>query len=303
MTRLNLALASAATAFALSFGLAAPAEAKITELKFHVVQTEFDDTPSMEMTHNGKSWIWAKQDKTFNVRTKVKIKSIGNRFWNAAILVERTGAYLWWMPEHKTFEYEKLEHTSVGKIFLAPFKNDAASLCSVFGGAKKTVRDMEIGLRMWAESSNGGPSVKGIFPVRVVCSPKRESASASADATPPARVPVALKVNEVKLYTSPAKPACGKPVRLIAEFHTNKPGKVEFTLHRKDGEKQAASITVDKTPGGYAKRWSKEYVYDTSITREYKVVVKGHPISTDWVPVAVKCGAGADVKRPGALFN
>ncbi len=304
MKRPAFSVAIAATTLAVStFVFAAPAAAKITELKFHVVQTTLDDAPYMEMEHNGKSWVWSSQSKNFNVRTKVKLKSVGNRFWNAAVVVERTGEYLWWMPEHKTFEYEKLEHTTIGKNFLAPFKNDAASLCSVFGGAKKTVRDMEIGLRLWAESSNSGPSVKGIFPVRVVCSSKKEPASASADATPPARVPVALKVNEVRLYTSPAKPVCGKPVRLIAEFHTNKPGKIEFTLHRKDGEKQAASISVDKTPDGYAKRWSKEYSYDTSITREYKIVVKGHPISTEWVPVTVKCGVGKEPKRPGAFAN
>jgi hypothetical protein len=255
------------------------------------------------MTHDGSAYIWTSQNDNFNIRTKVKIKAVGSRFEYAGIQVERNGAGLWSMPKHKTFGYEQLEHTTIGKAFLSPFKNDARALCDVFGGAKKTVRDMEIGLRMWAESTNGGPSVKGILPVRVVCSPKKEPASASADATPPSRKPVELKVTELKLYTSPAKPVCGKPVRLIAEFHTNKAGTVEFTLHRKDGEKQAASIAVDKTPGGYAKRWSKEYLYDTSITREYKIAVNGQKVSTDWVPVAVNCDAAKKLKRPGALFN
>jgi hypothetical protein len=300
MKRLGLPAAIVAAALALSFGLAAPAEAKITDLRFHVVQNGFTNLPVMEMVHDGNAYSWANQNDTFNVQTKVKIKSIGNRFEFAGILVERTNAGLWSMPRHKTFEYEKLEHTSVGKPFLSPFKNDAKALCDVFGGEKKTVRAMEIGLRLWAESTNGGPSVKGILPVSVVCMPKKAPTSAGE---PPPRVPVALKVTEVKLYTSPAKPVCGKRVRLIAEFHTNKAGKVDFTLHRRDGEKQAASIAVDKTAGGYAKRWFKDYVYDQSITREYKIVVNGQTVSTGWVPVAVKCGAGADVKRPGALFN
>lgn len=291
MKRLNLSVAIAAIALALSFGLAAPAEAKITELKFHVVQTQFDEGPYMEMTHDGKDWVWSSQGKNFNVSTKVKIKSVGNRFEQAGIQVDRTGGYLWKMPRHKTFKYENLEHTTIGKVFLSPFKGDAASLCSVFGGAKKTIRDMEIGLRLWAEYSNGGPSVKGIFPVRVVCMPKKE----------PARVPVAFKITDVKLYTSPARPVCGKPVRLIAEFHANMAGTVEFTLHRRDGEQQAASLDIGKTQGGYAKRWSKEYVYTQSIRREYMVVVKGHPFSVGWVPVAVTC-VGND-KRPGALVN
>jgi hypothetical protein len=78
----------------------------------------------------------------------------------------------------------------------------------------------------------------------------------------PKRVPNdPLKVTELKLYTSPAKPVCGKPFRLVAEFHTNKPGKVNFTLHRHDGEKQNASVEVGAVKGGFAKRWWKEYVY------------------------------------------
>lgn len=285
-----LAVAAIATASLLD---ASPASAKITDMRFHVVQTELDDVPYMEMVHDGKNYAWASEGKNFNIRTKVKIKSVGNRFWNAGVLVERTGGHLWVMPEHKTFSYEKLEHTTIGKAFLSPFKNDARALCDVFGGDKKTVRDMDIALRMWVESTNGGPSVKGIMPVRVVCMPKKE----------PARTPVAFKVTEVKLYTLPAKPACGEPVRLVTEIHSNKPGKVEFTLFRRDGEKQAASLTTEKAGKGYAKRWSKQYVYNSSIKREYLVTVTGHAFSTSWVPIEVKCGAGADHKGPSGFAN
>jgi hypothetical protein len=272
---------------------AMPASAKITELKFHVVTTQFDNVPYMEMTHDGKTYNWTSQDKNFNVRTKVLVKSIGNRFSNAGIIVTRTNASLWKMPSHKTFKYEKLETTAIGKAFLSPFKNDARALCDVFGGDKKNIRDMEIGLRMWAESVNGGPSVKGIMPVRVVCMPRKQ----------PDRMPVAFKVTDVKLYTIPAKPACGKPIRLVTEIRSNKSGKVDFTLHRRDGEKQQVSITTEQTAKGYAKRWSKEYVYNNSIRREYLVVVNGHPLSTDWVPVDVKCGVGTDAEMPGDLAN
>lgn len=265
---------------------AAPAAAKITEMKFHVVQTELDDVPYMEMAHDGQNYNWVSQDKNFNIRTKVLIKSSGNRFWQAAIEVEGTNQYLWWMPKHKTFKYENLEHTTIGKTLLSSFKNQAAALCDVFGGKQKTVRDMNIPLRMWVEHT-GGPSVKGTLPVRVVCQRKKE----------PQRKPVALEVTSLKLYTLPAKPVCGKPVYLVTEIHTNKPGKVEFTLHRRDGEQQAASLTTEKAGNGYAKRWTKQYVYNSSIKREYLVVLKGHPFSTNWVPLAVNCGVGADIKK------
>lgn len=286
-------ITTAAAILAAGLLSAAPAVAKITDMRFHVVQTSLDDVPYMEMVHDGKNYAWANEGKNFNIRTKVKIKSVGNRFSNAGILVERTGGPLWKMPEHKTWSYEKLEHTTIGKAFLSPFKNDAKALCDVFGGDKKQVRDMEIGLRMWVEYTNSGPSVKGIFPVRVVCMPKKA----------PARTPVAFKVTEVKLYTLPAKPACGKPVRLVAEIHSNKAGKVDFTLFRRDGEKQAASLTTEKAGKGYVKRWSKQYVYNSSIKREYLVTVTGHAFSTSWVPIEVKCGVGAGSKGPSGLVK
>lgn len=286
-------ITTAAAILAAGLLSATPAAAKITDMRFHVVQTELDDVPYMQMVHDGKNYSWASEGKNFNIRTKVKIKAVGNRFSRAGILVERTGAGLWTMPEHKTWNYEKLEYTTIGKAFLSPFKNDAKALCDVFGGDKKQIRDMEIGLRMWVDYTNSGPSVKGIFPVRVVCMPKK----------PPPRVPVAFKVTEVKLYTLPAKPVCGKPVKLVFEVHSNSAGKVDFTLFRRDGEKQAASLTTEKAGKGYVKRWSKQYVYNSSIKREYLVTVTGHAFSTPWVPIDVRCGIEAGQKGPAGLVN
>jgi hypothetical protein len=111
-------------------------------------------------------------------------------------------------------------------------------------------------------------------------------------------------VTQLKLYTVPAEPKCGQPVSLITEIHTNKPGKVEFQLFRRDGEKQEASLVTEKISGGYAKRWSKRYTYNQSIRREYLVVVRGHEFSSQWVPVDVRCGAQADnADRPADLAN
>ncbi len=101
-----------------------------------------------------------------------------------------------------------------------------------------------------------------------------------------------LQISEVKIFTLPANPVCGKPVRLVTEIFTNEPGTVEFTLHRRIGRKQKASLTTDRVGDGYAKRWHKHFVYTHSITREYMVVVKGHDYETSWIPVDVSCKTG-----------
>ncbi|MEZ5811135.1 MAG: hypothetical protein R3D45_06925 [Rhizobiaceae bacterium] len=98
------------------------------------------------------------------------------------------------------------------------------------------------------------------------------------------------QVSEVRLYTMPAKPACGETVRLVTEIRTTGPGKIDFTLMRRVGRNEKASLTTDKAGDVYMKSWSKEFVYRHSVTREYKVVLDGHQIATDWIAVNVKCG-------------
>ena len=112
-----------------------------------------------------------------------------------------------------------------------------------------------------------------------------------------------LGVSEVRLYTLPAQPICGKPVRLIAEIHTTKPGKVNFVLHRREGRSQNASLTTQKDEDGYAERWSREYVYKYSVRREYRIVVKDEKFSTNWVPVEVTCSASGQHKGIASLIR
>ena len=95
---------------------------------------------------------------------------------------------------------------------------------------------------------------KGKLPIKVVCQAKQ-----------PKRAKIDLKVSKLKLYTIPARPKCGQPVRLVTEIHTNKPGKVNFMLFRHDGAKQAASL---KTGNGYAKRWAKTYTFNKTTKRK-----------------------------------
>ncbi len=105
-----------------------------------------------------------------------------------------------------------------------------------------------------------------------------------------------IEVSDVKLFAQPENPVCGEPVHIIAEIRTTKPGAVEFMLHRREGRSQKASLTTQETDGGFIERWQKEYVYNHSVKREYRVVVKGGKQATSWMPVNVSCGGGSSIK-------
>lgn len=280
--------------FALAAGgiglAAAPAEAKIKDLKFHVATTQFDDVPSMEMVADDSGYHWVDQGKNFNIRIKILMKSVGSRI-TSAYVGTNGGSNLWVLPAgYKTYDYEQLISTAVGKAYLTPFQNNARALCDVFGGSTKVVRDMELSLRLWASAGSDFQETKNTMNVKVVCGPK------------PAPKPMVFAVTSLQLYASPAKGRCGEPVKLYAEVRTTYPGKVDFTLHRKDGEKQNVSVTTAPDGrGGFVNRWSKQYLYDASIKREYKVVLKDQPLTTPWIPVEVQCGVGTDANRPAGL--
>jgi hypothetical protein len=286
----KVAIAALAAASSL---VAAESHAKVKELKFHVVQDQFAEMPTLEMRYDGDKWVWANKGDGYNIKVKIKIDSSIYKVRGGVIDVPRANMALWAMPAGlETKDYEKLETVNVGKAMLSPFQGDAANLCSVFGGEKKSVRDLDATAVLSVIEIAETRSTKGVLPIKVVCLPKE-----------PHRAPVDLTVTELKVYTLPANPLCGQPVHLVTEIHSNKPGNVNFTLFRKDGEKQDASLTTEKVADGYARRWSKNYVYNQSIKREYKVMVKGSELTSDWVAVEVKCGANADIKRPLKLTN
>ena len=273
--------------------MSAQAEAKIKDLGFRVIQDQFSEMPTLEMRFDGSKWVWANKGDGYNIKVKIKIDSSVYKVSGGMIHVPQANMPLWAMPAgYKTKDYEKIETVYVGKPMLTSFQGDAANLCSVFGGEKKSVRDLEATAILSVLHSAETHSTKGILPIKVVCLPK-EAAPA----------PAKLTATALKVYTLPANPKCGQPVHLVTEIHSDMAGKVNFTLFRKDGEKQDASLTTEKVGNGYVKRWSKKYVYDQSIKREYKVMVKGSQLQSEWVAVDVKCGANADLDRPQGLTN
>jgi hypothetical protein len=270
------------------------AMAKIQEVKFHVVQGEFENLPTMEMKYQGGNWKWVNSGDSFNTRIKIYFKARGKVNFAHIHLVD-TGASLWALPaNYKTSKYEELRTVSIGKTILTPFQSKAAALCDVFGGQNKAVRDMSLSAQMQVSQSGDVVRKNGPLPVKVVCQPKPGD---------PARTPVDLKVSQLKLYTIPARPVCGEPVVLITEIWTNKPGKVDFFLTRSDGKKQAASVTTGKVANGYVQRWSKTYTHKKSVDLKYQVVLANQSMTSNWADMKLKCGAGADIAKPGDLAN
>lgn len=270
------------------------AEAKMKDMSFHVVQNEFSSAPTLEMEFKGGKWTWANKGENFNIQVKIKLRAIANKFRGGMIAVPDTGMQIWQMASgYATNNLETLVPMTIHKAYLAPLQGRAAMLCDVFGGEKKAVRDMPLPAVLSVSQGGDVSRKNGTFPVKVVCMAKPE----------PQRAPVDFKVSDVKLYTVPARPMCGRPVNLVAEFHANKAGKVDFQLHRRDGNMQQASVNIGKTGKGYAKRWSKTYNFSKSSSHEYMVVVKGHPFSVGWVPVTVSCSAKTDQDRPSDMAN
>ena len=178
-------------------------------------------------------------------------------------------------------------------LHLAPMEKLGRDLCKSHGGTNIKEIKTQIPVQMQVLFQNKDASLQtftkdGNVPALVMCHPQQ-----------PKRESVALKLTDLKVYTVPAKPACGKPVRLVAEFWTNKAGKIDFQLARGDGEMQKASVQTQSVGGKYVKRWGKEYKFSKSESRKYMILVTGHPASSKWVPINVRC-VGKDA-RPGAI--
>ncbi len=279
---------------------ALPANAKIKEMKLHFAQTQLDNPPAMEMHFKNGNWVWKNQSVVYKSRAKIKVRSKTWRVSDARLVVFDAGRTryadtLWQLPlNYKTYKYEKLVTVNIGKKVLAAQKSAAVALCNTFGSTEKVVRTLNVTAELQAiATQDGWKYKKANLPVRIVCMPKPN----------PARKPVEFKISQLKLYTIPAKPKCGKPVSLIAKFKTNKPGDIKFTLHRKDGNKQNISIKTHRVGNGYGVSWSKKYTLTKSVNRNYMIVVSNPLTSTQWVPLKVRCGVGADVSSANSLAN
>jgi hypothetical protein len=298
------ALAPIAAAAAFVTIAAAPAHA--ASLDFDIVTNQFAK-PAMHFDYKDGKFVWDRKPITTAFRASGSIER-GYR-WNTAVTLApnaKGGKAMSGAMPYKDRNFTHSDSITFPASFLSAYTGQFAKFCARNAGPQTKVFDnlsvtftfirsyYEGGYTSESEVGRVDPRVtKAVtMPMTVSCGPI------------PKRVPSdPLKVTEVKLYTSPAKPQCGKPFRLVAEFHTNKAGKVNFTLHRHDGLKQNAAIEVGEVKGGFAKRWFKEYTTTSSIERSYKISVKGQELAAQWLPVTVTCGAKDTGKPADALTD
>lgn len=286
----NTFLKFAMAAFVLSSPLSATqVSAKVKDIKFHFVQGAYEDYPVYEMKFQNGNWQWTNKGKTFKPRMKLYSKHNNKHATGSYVALEGKNI---WIVEKLPKKYEKLVSLNIGKSILQKKEAAARGACKNYGGSKKVVKDMGLvgKFTIHAGQQNGGASKSAVLTTKVVCHAKTQTSGAqSAGANAGGHSTFALKLKKLKLYTIPAKPACGKPVKLVAEFHTNRPGKVDFMLYRGDGEKQKASVTTSKGGTGSSKRWAKTYTFKQNTNRKYMVTALGHKASTQWVPMTVTC--------------
>ncbi len=280
-------LNTAMAALALSASIhASEVSAKVKDMKFHFVTGAHEDYPVYEFKFKDGKWKWVNKGKTFRPRMKVYSKHNNKHTTSANFLLEGSPiGKISKLPK----KYEKLVTLDIGSNILQKKASAAAGACKAYGGSKKLVKDMGLvgQFDIISGQMNGGGRRTAVMTTKVVCHAK-PSGGQQAGGTHTAK-PV---LTQLKLYPVPAVPQCGKPVKMVAEFHTTIPGKVNFLYHRDDGAKQKATVvTTTKMGNGYFNRWSKTYTFDETTTRKYAILVKDQNKSTQWVPLNVKCFA------------
>ncbi len=288
----NTILKAALAAIVLAAPLAATqASAKIKEVKFHFVNDAYADYPVYEMKYQNGKWVWANKGKAFKPRMKYRIKhnkgGVSSHNVSARFFLENVE--IGTLSKLKNVK-EELVVLNIGSNIMKHKEKAARAACNAYGGTKKVIKNMGLNGQLTVRHTNYGSHKQtvqrsAVMTAKVVCQPRDPKRTGHST--------VALKLKGVKLYTVPARPKCGKPVKMVAEFQTNRPGKVEFLYYRGDGKKQKASVTTSKGGAGFQKHWVKTYKINKTTSRKYKVVALGHKASTPWVPLKVNCIKGA----------
>ncbi len=163
---ISAALIAAMTITALAFA-PAPAQAKVKEIKFHWVTSQFGGPPAMVMKYDGKKWKWSNSGDYHKVSAKMKFKAnskeSGWHIWatNMGILYQAPINY-------KAKKFEDLVAIGFGKQQLKGYAGGAAGVCDTFGSTRKVVRDMSV----FTKFSVGGKNASANLPLRIVCMPR-----------------------------------------------------------------------------------------------------------------------------------
>lgn len=90
---------------------------------------------------------------------------------------------------------------------------------------------------------------------------------------------------------SPPEGQCPGNGKLTAWVQTNKPGTIDILLVRKGGNVAGpyAVTTVKGANGVIMGSYSRNLTIHNSIDAEYRVVVAGTPVASNWVPLVADC--------------
>lgn len=281
---------------------ASPALASPT-INFSILPSQFA-TPTMEFKHQGGKYVWDEKaiSTTFSASANTNNNGI---HWYGDLYIKSHGpggsaSFTGHVPvDVKTWSLQGPITFPVN--FLKTYQSNFSSYCDSHGGSEKIVKSgltiLFSALQAYGDKTKGmnaeevyegaafdqGPfAARSVtMPVTVVCGPKAKP------------LPPKVSLLEMKLYTIPARPVCGKPVVVMAEFFVNYPGPLNFQYWRNNGDHQNATVTAaSAVPVGqhrYMQRWSKTYTFPKSESRKYRIVAQGSPLTTGWVDVSVHC--------------
>ncbi|MBU1303898.1 MAG: hypothetical protein KKF33_00045 [Alphaproteobacteria bacterium] len=103
---------------------------------------------------------------------------------------------------------------------------------------------------------------------------------------------VKLKATSAQLgIISPAGNVCPGPAKLTAWVRTNKPGTVPILIVRKGGQVSGPyNVTTVKGANGVIMgSYSKPMNIVTPIDAEYRIVIPGSTVASNWVPLTADC--------------
>lgn len=180
---------------------------------------------------------------------------------------------------------DKTFHLKIDWNFLKKHEAKARKVCEVHGKPNEKVIKIDNDVRLyysstvWAKTKHSADSekVSAVIPISIVCMPE----------------PFEVKDVDVSVSYKGGM-QCPKEATLNVKFTTNKPGKhkIEFMLARGDGATQWNTVYTFGSGDHSIAVFHKNYTFKKSESRKYMIVVKGSPISSDWVPMKVNCGTG-----------
>lgn len=101
-----------------------------------------------------------------------------------------------------------------------------------------------------------------------------------------------LRPTKVQLgIISPADHVCPGAAKLTVWVHTNKPGTLDILLVRKGGQVTGpfAVTTTTGAPGVVLGSYSQAMQIVHPIAAEYRVVIPGSSVASNWVPLKADC--------------